>query len=308
MLDFVKINDVTNELWNGRNDFDVELQLVLDNETLFNFEITGEEFVKQILMNYNSYSFYYVQEFYSQLPEQNRAYYAFRDLFIRWETNNSESLKRMILVMFTNYNPLENFDRYEDIEVNVEYKGKENNKESYAGSKGSIHEYQDLEGSKIEFSPTGTKLETTAYDSGTNYSGTETTTDSTSAYNDTDSNTWRNKDKSQKDFTNRNDSKTGEDTTTYSYHQYKESTDEKRHNKFSVSEFYEDEDGTPFERTNSKEFENRQDTTDTTSHLHGNIGVTKSQEMLLDELKLRMRFNITNLIIRNFACETFVLL
>lgn len=308
MLDFVKINDVTSELWNGRSDFEIEIQLVLDNETLYNFEITGEEFVKQILMNYNSYSFYYVKEFYEHLPELNRKYYAFRDLFTRWETNNADSLKRMILAMVTNYKPLENFDRYEDINVKLTYKGKEENKESYTGGKGVVNEYEDLEGSKVEFSPTGSKRETTHYDSGTTYAGTETTTDSTSAYNDTDANTWRNKDKSEKGFLNRSDSKTGDDYVDYTYQLYKESTDEKRHNKTTISEVYEDKDGIAFEKKNSREFTNREDDTDTTSHLHGNIGVTKSQEMLLDELKLRMRFNITNLIIRNFACETFVLL
>ena len=308
MLEFVKINDVTSELWNGRNDFGIELQIMLDNEVIFNYDMTGEEFVKQIILNYNSYSYYFISEFYAQLPELNRKYFAFRDLFTRWKQNSEHSLKRMILAMVTNYKPLENFDRLEDITVSVEYKGKEKNKESFTGAKGYTHEYEDLAGSKVEFTPTGTKLEETQYDSGTTYSGKETTTDSTSAYNDTDANTWRNKDKSQKDFTNRSDTKTGMDTTSYMYHQYKESTDEKRHNRFTVSEFYNDGEGNSFERTDSKEFENRKDSTDTTSHLHGNIGVTKSQEMLFDELKLRMRFNITNLIIRNFACDNLILL
>lgn len=56
---------------------------------------------------------------------------------------------------------------------------------------------------------------------------------------------------------------------------------------------------------NSSTSENKQSEHD--GHLYGNIGVTKSQEMLKDEIEVRERFNIIDLITKSFR-NTFCVL
>lgn len=318
MLKTMKISDYVAEIWNGRQHFNINIDYTItDDPVVHTYTIAGEEFIKYVLYNYTSYSYTYLTELYSPITEN--AYTIFKDNFDSWMMSHYHSLSRIVGTMLTEYGALENFDRKETYSDTETHSGVIEVKRIYSGE--DIHEYQDQQNSKDEYSKTGSDINTTTYNSTTTdrFDNTSTLTFTerskthlVSAYDDSND-VFRNKDK---DVDNGSESthnytadggtgdtsaKTGSDTNTNTFDNYKETTDYKKHYK----------DTRKFDNYEEKTTEDRTKDTHVNAHnghLHGNIGLTTSQSMAVNEISFRMRFHVVPLIARSFACECLILI
>ena len=195
----------------------------------------------------------------------------YTDLFF---LKNYDNFERMAEVLQADYDPLENYNRYEDTTEDRETAGQfaENGtEEGTSETTGNSSTTANSEG-------TGT---TTG--SGTNNIGSQTTERKISAQN---SSTYQPREQeiaSSRSDTNSNTSTSSEET--------------------QATTSAEEESNSQFNNNNSKEGNNSgTDNFVRDSHIHGNIGVTTSQQMIESELELR-KFNLYNYIADLYAKE-----
>lgn len=171
-----------------------------------------------------------------------------------------------------NYNPLENYDRHEEVDITVDHTGTQKQTYDKKITEGGSTSLQHGESIDTDIDYTG-KEKTT--ETALQADNSQTTDNQVYAFNsnsavDTSKQTVSGKAKktSELEFTNRKDVKsedhTGTDTTTHGRTE-------------TISSV-----GQGDTRTDAL-----QDVTDHDAHLYGNIGVTTSQQMLESELELR---------------------
>ena len=180
--------------------------------------------------------------------------------------------EKMYQALLTEYNPLENYDRIEDTTETLTKEGEENTE--YSGSESDEKqgtESLEKQGSEV-YTPTGTeKVETKNNYNGFNSSTSVPVSDGSS----------------ETSFDQRAD--------TTSFNQRKD-----------VTSFNQRKDVHSFtDRKDTLSFDDRTDTRVIDGHIHGNIGVTTSQQMLESELQLRL-YDLANVIYKDIA-RTFLL-
>lgn len=182
-----------------------------------------------------------------------------------WGRKYYDTFDKMQKALTTAYNPLENYDRMED--VTLDHKG---------SSTGETNGTSANNNTRTDDLTTENDLTETHDLASTND---VTTTNDVSAYNDS---AYAPKDKQVVD---QDGTDTGTLTNTGTVTNSGTVTDE-------GSGAYQDQ------RRDQDEFKDR-----TTGRIHGNIGVTTSQQMLISELNLRSDYNIYDIIAEMFVKE-----
>lgn len=210
------------------------------------------------------------------------------------------------------YNPIENYDRYEDLKENRKLSGQDRvtmNKGVNNDITTTLSGQDTLTMNKGTVQTThseGTDGNTTTNNGSSNNtaSGTDTTKKDVAGFNSSD---YSNSDKEtidygKKDNNEHNDTttssgnnssdesvtNTGSDTDTQSYGKVETVT-----NKLSGA------------NTDTTEYGKGEDVTNT-NHIHGNIGVTTNQQMLESEINLRIKYNLYDIISDLFEKEFIV--
>lgn len=191
-----------------------------------------------------------------------------KNAFGIWSSKWYYSISRLALAFSEEYNPLHNFDRHE------EYEDVEDRDKTGSTSGSTTGSATDTNGQSYSDSVTvDRELDSSVSDDAEN---------TVSAYNES---------------AYQPDSKTERDTTT-DENETTRTTSSGRSDGGTTSSTSGTSSGT------SSESEDR--TLTHTGHLYGNIGVTKSQEMLLDELHLRSAHNIYDVVVQMFANEFLI--
>lgn len=187
------------------------------------------------------------------------------DYYFRRRFND---FKAIVDALELEYNPIENFDRFEDVT-------RENNRSNTIDYTRNIDNDRTID---------TTITNTSVIDSSkiNEIDGTDDTTNKVSAF---DSETLSNDTSSTKTLTT-NESENIDSTTT-----------DNGTNKVV--------DGMT-ESITDKTTNTNDDTETITSHLHGNIGVTTSQQMLESEIQLRTKYNIYEIIAKMFFQEFMI--
>lgn len=280
---------------------------------------------------------------------------AFDSFFKEWLKVKEREYSRIASALYSDYSPLENFDRKEVYSDGESHSGSISATKTISGTETNSREYEDKNGSQDEYSKTGQEISELALDTidTDKHENTTTLTHNTtdtdihsntdtltftgrtkthleSAFNDT-ADTFRNKSRDveagtethtissapkgntlEKTGTETTVEKTptagntfargGTETTTNSFDNYKETTAYKKH----------------YTDTNERSFDNYEEveTTDlsgdvrTLEHdgsLHGNIGITKSTDMIADEISLRIKNTLSKIILDDFMNECSIL-
>lgn len=192
-----------------------------------------------------------------------------------WSVKNAEPIRRINLALTASYNPIHNFDRYEEYtdteDADTTKHGTGTNTMSRTGTNTT--------------SMTGTESESTETETTIDHG--QTTTNTISAYN---SSTY------QPD----NQQEIDEDQTTSG----EGSMTRTRNLQDQETRNLQDQ-----ETRNTTDTEALDRTLDHTGHLYGNIGVTKSQEMIRDEIELRETYSIyeivANMLYKDFCIYSF---
>lgn len=209
-----------------------------------------------------------------------------------WAKKESENFRRIWLALTQDYNPLHNYDRFEEIkDIST---GTDNLTDTYGGT------YTDVSGGtdNTDFihgkqtSHTGTDNLSKSENTTENHTGTEGTSHKNTAFNSGISETARD------DVTrNLSDTKTmtGADNRTLDTRETNSGTD--KENTTTTNRL----DHT----TSGSDTHNRATggTNTHTGHMYGNIGVTTSQRMAEDECLLRMKYNFYDLVAESFRKE-----
>lgn len=246
---------------------------------------------------------------------------AFTDLFNTFVYENQDNFNRIYWGLYSKYNPIENYNKIGDISEVIEYKGTELHAVSSSGSSDHDTVYQDGgDGidSEVSFEISGTHTNNTAKIG--NETNTETLAtkhfistnfkeeNSVSAFDS--SNDYVNSDKNLKyglpldnytqdqgtitnslQYTNRGDN------TTEGWNNYKETTKESRYHKEEVDDSF--TSGT----TDQKTFTGRKDEKEISDNTHGNIGVMSNQQMIQQEMDIRLKYNMLDIILNQFVHE-----
>lgn len=189
-----------------------------------------------------------------------------------WSLKWYHSIERLLKAFTEEYNPLHNFDRNEDY----------SDTETRTNTNTETRTNSNTENGFDE--TTGSSNVNRTGNSDTNETSSDNTENTVSAYNS---------DMYQPD-TNTAASGTRDTGTDYSEHTG--TTDSQKVTSTRT--------GSANENMSGNENENR--SLIHKAHLYGNIGVTKSQEMLLDELDLRSKHNLYDAIIEIFANEFLI--
>lgn len=232
-----------------------------------------------------------------------------------WFAWNKTQFKRLADTLDLEYNPIENYDRYEDL--NEQKDGTIDFSSNRTGSETNAASKSDKENVSRETSQSETLSETdtgSLSETGTNTtSNTRTNTDSES--NDTvntkatySSNTFHNYDKSEIDISrsgevtdegkNSNSNTASSKTTKTNENARTENVEDSRTNVTDV-----DETKSKTEEETNKNVSN--ETTVNTNHIHGNIGVTTAQQMIEAEREVT-KFDLYFEIARRFE-QTFMM-
>ena len=223
-----------------------------------------------------------------------------KNAFGVWSRKWYHSIERMHIAFTEEYNPLHNFDRNED------YSDSESRTMTNSATGDTTETGKDTETGKTTSSATesattsGKTILNSDRDTETNvYEGNEGNTENTvSAYNS---------DMYQPDT---NTQETGTRTSDTNVNDNLNSTETTTGNSTGSSSGTTNVDRTMNISRNGKETrsgsENEKRDLTHKAHLYGNIGVTKSQEMLIDELNLRANHNIYDAIIEIFANEFLI--
>lgn len=201
------------------------------------------------------------------LESQDQAAAYMHETVCAYAAHRLPEWEKMYLALQTEYNPLENYDRIEDTTETLTKEGSEENEKtgSETDTKSGT-ESIEKQGSEID-TPNGTETVTTNENyNGYNSSQSVPVSDSTATTS----------------FTNRNN--------TRSFNQRKD-----------VQSFQDRADTHSFtDRKDTLSFVDRSDTRTIDGHIHGNIGVTTSQQMLESELQLRT-YDLVNVIYKEIA-------
>lgn len=219
-----------------------------------------------------------------------------------WFARNFVNFERMMAALLAEYNPIENYDRHEDWTRTPNL----TDKNTASGSDSSTASGSDTRtltaGQTQTETRSGSDTTTRSY---SNYSekdtksGSEEVEHKVAAY---DSSTYENSTKDITSFTNREDGKSY--TGTYSdLHTHD-------NDKTTMTGSGSDTDKTDYGKVDTQSYGRVDTNTHTgeekyTAHLHGNIGVTTSQQMIESELQLR-RFDIYAEIAQRFEHEFIV--
>lgn len=226
--------------------------------------------------------------------------YFFRNMISVWGRKWYRTFDKWLTVLNEDYDPLENYDRKEFWED----QGKMNRKESTDTTDNLAVSQAIQDAAQVVTNSTSNTSTTDTQNSETNDTtsateGTDTTVENTvSAY---DSTTYQPADKSVTDVDNTSNSSTrttlaliGQGTDNNASHSQVDSTD--------ANNLTRQDARTIADVVN----ENRGDNNEHRGRVHGNIGVTTSQQMLTQELEVQ-RFNLINEITDIFITEFCVL-
>lgn len=246
---------------------------------------------------------------------------AFTDLFNTFVYENQDNFNRIYWGLYSKYNPIENYNKIGDISEVIEYKGTELHAVSSSGSSDHDTVYQDGTpeiSSEVTFEISGTHTHNTAK------VGSETNTETLNTKHETNtsfteengvsafdsSNNYVNSDKNVKSGSSQDnytqDSGTDTNVTTFTdrsdnitegWNNYKETTKESRYHKEEVDDSF--TSGT----TDQKTFTGRKDEKEISDNTHGNIGVMSNQQMIQQEMDIRLKYNMLDIILNQFVHE-----
>lgn len=255
---------------------------------------------------------------YHQIPEylkRNMNFWFARRLF---------DFSRMYEALRMEYSPIENYDRIEDIKREYKDSGSDTETLTLGSSTTSKHTGTDEEkttlGSSTTSTHTGTDEETTTLGSSTTstHKGTDTETmqgggsteKGVAAYNDAGY-TNREKDTETQNSTNTKEYDSSVTNTGSGSDEKKQTYDSTITNTGSGSEekkqTYDStvtNTGSGSDKTQTEYGKQRTETEST--RIHGNIGVTTSQQMIESEMSLRAKYDIYKIISREFEREFLV--
>ena len=273
---------------------------------------------------------------YHQVPE-----YLKRNINF-WFARRLFDFERMYEALRTDYSPIENYDRIEDIKREYKDSGTDTETLTLGSSTTSKHTGSDTEtltlGSSTTSKHTGSDTETTALGSSTTSkhtgSDTETTTlgsSTTSAHTGTDTNSTQGSGTNEKGvsaynedgYTNREkDTEThnsnnmqtfnstvtntgsGSDTKTQTFDSTVTNTGSGSDTQKQTFDSSVTNSGSGSDKTQTDYGKQRTETENT--RIHGNIGVTTSQQMIESEMSLRAKYDIYKIISREFEREFLV--
>lgn len=255
---------------------------------------------------------------YHQVPEylkRNMNFWFARRLF---------DFSRMYEALRAEYSPIENYDRLEDISREYKDSGTDTETLTLGSSTTSKHTGTDEEkttlGSSTTSKHTGTDEETTTLGSSTTSKHTGTDTDTmqgggstekgVSAYNE-DGYTNREKDTETQNSTNTKqydstvtDTGSGTDTQKQTYDSTITNTGSGSDEKKQTYDTTVTNTGSGSDRTQTDYGKQRTEKENT--RIHGNIGVTTSQQMIESEMSLRAKYDIYKIIAKEFEREFLV--
>ena len=227
---------------------------------------------------------------YHQIPEMlkhNITYWFSRRLF---------DFERMYNALRSEYSPIENYDRMEDIER--EYKDSGSDTETLTlGS--STEEVTTLGSSTKEVTTLGSSTEevtTLGSSITTQRTGNDSTETQVSAYNETN---YTNRDKEVQNYNSTfTDTGSGSDTRT--------STGSGSDTRTSTGSGSDTRTSTGSGSDTSKTDYGKIHTETENTHIHGNIGVTTAQQMIKEEMQLRATYDIYRIITMEFEKEFLI--
>lgn len=228
---------------------------------------------------------------YHQVP------YVLKENIRLWFSRNFLNFDRMMAALMTEYNPIENYDRHEDWirTPNLTDEAKHTGSDNVAASGKDSTQLSGSDTDTLSGDDTTTRSYTSYNESNTR-TGDDTTERTVSAF---DSGTYQPAEKTVETFGSVKDSKdiTGsyDDKTDYG------KVDTMAYGRKDETE-YGRKDTTTF---NSTLTDRHTGDEKYTSHVHGNIGVTTSQQMITSELELR-KFDIYEDIAARFEHEFLV--
>ena len=218
------------------------------------------------------------------LDSQEQASAYMHEVICAYAAHRLPEWEKMYVALTTEYNPLENYDRIEDTTETLAKEGEENNEKTGSesnektGSESSEKtgsEANEKTGSETT-TPTGSETVTTQQ----NYNGFNSS-DSVPVQ-DSESTTSFDQRSDTLSFTNR------KDTLSFT-------------NRKDTLSFTNRKDTLSFtDRKDTLSFKDRVDTRTIDGHIHGNIGVTTSQQMLQSELDLRL-YDLAEVIYKEIA-------
>ena len=194
-----------------------------------------------------------------------------------WSKKWKPSFERMITALDEEYNPLHNFDRYE------KYDDERHNTDS------------NRTDGELNRTTSQNKTDTTSYnstitegneiDEDISYSGSDITLNDVSAFNETNY-----QPSSKNSLTSSNTS--GRDMTEDKTTEHTGKDELKTVDSQSLKDVNAESKSGKFDETSKHD-----------GHLYGNVGTTKSQEMVIDEVNLRKKINIYDVIAEMFYNE-----
>lgn len=206
-----------------------------------------------------------------------------RSLWMEYVSNNKTNWEKWLYALTSEFSPIENVDEYS--EKTLSYRGTEENRKEYEGKEVDEVSYNGQQKNELVHSGTETNTTTPTGSSKTTTTNANSPEDNNTFYNTEKSetvNTFTNMQTENKtEFTNR------KDTNTQSFNDRNDVHEKEFLNRY-------DKD--------TKSFNDREDVE--VIRRHGNIGVTKSSELVLDYLKL-YHFNLTEMIILDFLNKYF---
>lgn len=219
---------------------------------------------------------------YHQVPEYLKCNINF------WFSRRLFDFERMYHALRAEYSPIENYDRTESVKRDYENSGTDKATTTLGSSTTSKHTGTDDEtttlGSSTTSNHTGTDTETVT-DSGSNEKG-------VSAYNESG-------------YTNREkDTQNHNATSTQSYDSTVINTGSGSDTKKQSYDSTVTNTGSGSDMTQTDYGLKRKEVEDV--HIHGNIGVTTSQQMIESEISLRAKYDIYKIISREFEREFLV--
>ena len=255
---------------------------------------------------------------YHQIPEYLKSNITF------WFSRRLFDFDRMYKSLRTEYSPIDNYNRIEDIKREYKDSGSDTETLTLGSSTTSKHSGTDTEtttlGSSTTSTHTGTDTETTTLGSSTTLTHTGTDTDTmqgggstekgVSAYNETGY-TNREKDTETQNSTNSkqyNSTETntgsGSDEKEQTYNSTVTNTGSGSDTQTHSFDSSVTNSGSGSDKTQTDYGKQRTETEST--HIHGNIGVTTTQEMIESEMSLRAKYDIYKIISREFEREFLV--
>lgn len=195
-----------------------------------------------------------------------------------WGRERQGEWQRMYDALYAKYDPIENYNRFDDSDNHDIHSGTDQSRDS--GTDTSQDSGTDIS----QDSGTDTKTDADSRRIETSHSGTDTATNMVSAF---DTEGFSNRTQDTDDYGHViTDQHSGNETITDQYGKKNEFTHGRKND-------------TTYGKTNDFTHGHKIDTK-YHLHAHGNIGVTTTQQMITQEMKLRMDYDIVSVIMREF--------